>query len=306
MSNRVVNNLQYSMQKLQDLQGKLSSGREVSRPSDNPAGATAAMSYRSEQARTQQYSANANDGLGWLGTADNTLTSSLGSIQNVRQLVLKAATSTADPQARAALAEEVKTSKQALIGLANTTYLNRPIFSGTANPSGQTPPVPTYAPDGSYNGNTGGVFRSVGPNASVQVNMDGPSVFGDPTTDNLWKVLDDIETNMRSTSEVDISKLTNSSTVGSVTTASNLDRLDAATQNIQNRLSEIGARYHRVEQMQSRAEDSLLTIQSGLSEIENIDLPKTIIALQLQSTAYESALAASAKVIQPSLVDFLR
>jgi len=40
--------------------------------------------------------------------------------------------------------------------------------------------------------------------------------------------------------------------------------------------------------------------------VEDIDLPKAIMEMQLQQTAYQAALAASAKVIQPSLIDFLR
>ena len=43
-----------------------------------------------------------------------------------------------------------------------------------------------------------------------------------------------------------------------------------------------------------------------MTDVEDIDLPKTITELQLQQTAYQAALAAGARVVQPSLVDFLR
>lgn len=307
IAQRSMDNLQLSMLAMQKLQDQLSSGKQIRTPSDNPAGAVAAMSMRSDTKRTEQYVRNAQDGLGWLGTADNTLTSALDSIQRVRALVLQGANGTADTESRAALAQEVKTAKEGLLGLANTTYLNRPIFAGTANPAGQTPPLATYDATGAYNGNTGAVMRSIGPSASVQVNFDGPSIFGDATIDDLWKTLDDIDAHLSSSNPADIEKLTHSYTTGAppVTMKSDIDRLDERALNIQNRLSEIGARYHRVEQMQERAEDNLLTLSSNLSEVENIDLPKTIVALQLQQTAYQAALAATAKVIQPSLVDFL-
>ena len=58
--------------------------------------------------------------------------------------------------------------------------------------------------------------------------------------------------------------------------------------------------------MKDSAEDRLLSVTSQLSDIEDIDLPKTIMEMQLQQTSYQAALAASAKVIQPSLIDFLR
>ncbi|HEV7962737.1 MAG TPA: flagellar hook protein, partial [Actinoplanes sp.] len=59
-------------------------------------------------------------------------------------------------------------------------------------------------------------------------------------------------------------------------------------------------------QMKLSAQDRLLSVTSQLSDVEDVDLPKTIMEMQLQQTAYQAALAASAKVIQPSLIDFLR
>ena len=307
IAQRVLDNLQASLGTMQNLQDKLSSGKEIRKPSDDPFGTVAAMAYRADQRRTTQYSRNAQDGLGWLGMADNTLTSALESIQRVRALVLQGANGTSDAPSRAALAQEIKTAKEGLVGLANTSYGTRPIFAGTANPQGQVPPLPVYDENGNYNGNSGAVLRTVGPNASVQVNMDGPRVWGSPGVNDLWHILDDIQAHLTGPSATDQNKLT----LGHIDPVngamkSDLERLDEATLNIQNRLSEIGARFHRVEQMQSRADDNLLNIQSGLSEVEDIDLPKTIVALQLQSVAYQTALAATAKVIQPSLVDFLR
>lgn len=302
---RSLNNLQLSSYKMGELNDRLSSGRQIRKPSDDPSGAVSAMLLRSDNKRTEQYVSNASNGLGWLGTADVTLTASLDSLQNIRALLLKGANGTTDVESRAALAEELKTAKEGLIGLANTKYLDQPIFAGTANPEGQAPPVPTYAPDGSYNGNDGGVYRTVGASATVKVNFDGPSVFGDPAVDTLWQTLTDIETHLRSGDPAELAKLTSGYMDGTDAIKSDLDRLDAHRVNIQNRLSEIGARYHRVEQMQTRAQDSLLTIQNNLSETENIDLPKTIVALRLQEVAYQSALSATAKIIQPSLVDFL-
>jgi flagellar hook-associated protein 3 FlgL len=86
----------------------------------------------------------------------------------------------------------------------------------------------------------------------------------------------------------------------------NLTKLDTASNIMKNTHSDIGARYNRLTQMKQSAQDRLLTVTSQLSDIEDVDLPKTIMEMQLQQTSYQAALAASAKVIQPSLIDFLR
>ena len=75
---------------------------------------------------------------------------------------------------------------------------------------------------------------------------------------------------------------------------------------MQNTLAVVGARYDRVQTMKNLHDTTVVNLKSGLSEVEDADLPKTITDLQLQQVSYQAALAASAKVIQPSLVDFLR
>jgi flagellar hook-associated protein 3 FlgL len=71
-------------------------------------------------------------------------------------------------------------------------------------------------------------------------------------------------------------------------------------------LSEVGTRTARVERALQSAKDAELGLTNSLSEIENTDLPKAMVELQMQEVAYQAALAATARVLQPSLVDFLR
>ncbi len=288
-------NLQNSLTRSQQLQDQMSTGKILRKPSDDPTGAARSLQLRSEITRNQQWSTNADDGLGWLGTADKTLTSSLDSISKVRDLVLQGANATTDPEGRKALALEVRAVRDGLIGLANTSYNNRPIFAGNTDTNA------AFAQDGSYLGDSGTVYRTVGTDASVQVNVVGTDVFGSGNS-SLFKVLDDIATHLENGTDADIAALTNAS--GGV--AGDLDRLDSARLTMQNRLSEVGARYHRVETMQLRAQDDLITLKSNLSHTEDADLPATFVALSVQNTAYQAALAATSKVIQPSLVDFLR
>ena len=62
----------------------------------------------------------------------------------------------------------------------------------------------------------------------------------------------------------------------------------------------------RVEQAAVRAADAETGLANSLSEIENTDLPQAMVELQMQEVAYQAALAATARVLQPSLLDFLR
>jgi flagellar hook-associated protein 3 FlgL len=285
VSRTMVDGLESNLDRLQRLQEQISSGKLVNRPSDSPVAAVASMQIRSDRARTTQHSRNADDGRGWLGTADTALTSSLTSIGRVRELLGSSLSGAISPDARNAMAQEVESLRQGVVNLANTRYLGRPVFAGTAN----TPNA--YDASGAYLGDSGVIQRTVAPGATVQVNTTGPTAFGSGP-DALFSVLGDIVTHLRNNDDAGLN--------------ADLDRLDKAAGTVQNALAEVGARYNRVESMQNAAASKLVTLTDQLSATEDIDLPKTIMELQLQQTAYQAALGSTAKVIQPSLLDFLR
>jgi flagellar hook-associated protein 3 FlgL len=277
--------LQGNLDRLGKLQEQLSSGKAITRPSDSPTGTVSALRFRSEMRQVEQHARNADDGLGWLGTIDQTLTSSSATLRRVRELTLTGMnTGATSTEAQEALAIEISGLRDTLLGVANTTYLGRPVFGGTTNAS------TAYAADGSYTGDTNPVVRTVGANTTIRVDANGPEVFG-TGSDSVFQVLTDIATHLRS----DPSQL-----------GTDLTKLDAAMKNIQGKVSDVGARYSRVEQARTIADDRKLTLTKDLSDVESIDLPKTVMDLQMQEVAYEAALGATARAVQPSLLDFLR
>ena len=88
--------------------------------------------------------------------------------------------------------------------------------------------------------------------------------------------------------------------------ANNLDNLDTRVDRVLTALGDIGARTNRIENMRERATSDEINLKTRLSEAEDVDLPETIMELQLQEVAYQAALNATSRVIQPSLLDFLR
>jgi flagellar hook-associated protein 3 FlgL len=282
----VLAGLQNNISRLGDIQQRLSSGKQVSRPSDSPGGAVMAMQYRSDLASLKQYTRNADDGLGWLGTADNALTDAVTQVARVNELVLTGMSggSYGTPGAREAIATEVDSIRESMVGVGNTTYLDRPVFGGTTSGS------IAFQSDGTYVGDSGSVLRTAGGNTTVRVDSSADAVFG--TGDQqLFTVLSQISADLR----------TNPSGL-----QTDFDNLALASTALQSGLSSVGARYNQLQQMQTAASSRAFDLTSQLSDVEDIDLPKTITELQLQQTAYQAALAATAKVVQPSLVDFLR
>ena len=285
LTSSTLGNLQANLAKMQRLQEQMSSGRSLQKPSDSPTGTVSSLRLRSDVRRSEQLTRNAQDGLGWLGAADTTLTDGIGFIRQARDLVISGANAALGPSQREAIATEVEGIRNSLLAVANTTYLKQPIFAGTKTPA------PAYDTSGVYQGNTGQVTRTIAPGLTVPVNLNGEQVFGLPGSD-VFKVLTDIADHLRTNPDA--------------LTATDLDLLDGAFLRMQNALSTIGSRYHQVETMSQRIDAIRIDATKQLSEVEGVDLPATIVDLQLQETAYQAALGATAKVIQPSLLDFLR
>lgn len=286
----VQSNLQRSLAATQLLQEKLSSGRELGRPSDSPGGTATALNLRANIARQTQFDRNANDGAGWLAEGDNALQSSTSILRRARDLAVAAGNGALGPTEREAIAVEVDGLRAQLLAVANTSRLGRPLFSGNAVQPPGTPDV-AYDATGAYVGDAGTVVRPIAEGTTVQVNLTGPEVFG-PAGADAFKVLADLATNIR----------TNPAAVAPVS----LVGVDGAINRVLNGLANIGARTNMLEATQFRNALSRDNRITSLNDIESIDLPKTLTDLKLQEVAYQASLAAAARVIQPSLMDFLR
>jgi flagellar hook-associated protein 3 FlgL len=282
---RTYANLQSSLERSARLQDRLSSGRQLSSPSDAPGQSASAMQLRTSLRATEQYVRNADDAGGWLAAADTALRGVTEALQRARDLAVQGAnTGTAAPSARQALADEVQELRETVLGLANTTYLGRPVFGGTV--AGPT----AFDATGAHVGDAGTVLRRVGPNAQVRVDVDGPSVFGNGPG-SVFDVLDRLATDL---------------VASPAAVPASIDAIDAALSSVLAGASHVGARTNRVETMKQLSEDQVISARRHLSEVEDVDLPATIVDLQLQEVAYQAALGATARVLQPSLLDFLR
>ena len=227
-------NLQDTLARSQRTQEKLTSGKEISRPSDSPSDVHTALEYRASIRRADQLVRNADDGLAMLGTADNALTDTSNLMRRARDLAVQGANSTLTAGGREAIALEIDQLRQQAISLANTTYLGRPLFSGTASPAvgGDV----AYTPAGTYNGNAAAIMRTIAPNESVQVNLTGTDVYG-PAGSDLFTTLGKLADDLR----------TNPAAVGT-----NIASIDTAFTRVTSALATVGARVNRVEAVRNQ------------------------------------------------------
>lgn len=268
------------------LQQQLTSGRLINAPSDSPTGTNRAMQTRAELSSVTQEARNISDGQNWLEQTDSTLQNMINMTRKVRDLTVQGLnTGTGSDASRQALTTEVASLREGLLTLANTNVQGRPLFGGV------TPGQKAYDATGAYVGLAGPpVTRRVSETEVLRVDTTGPEAFGTPG-DDLFAVVDRIAADILA----DPTAL-----------EGHLADLDVIMNGMYKAVADVGARANRLEGLSQINSDRSLSLQSLLAETENIDLPNTIMQLEMQKVGYEAALQATAKAISPTLMDYLR
>ena len=128
--------------RLSQLSAQSSSGLAITKPSDDPAAAAAIMGVLGQQCATTQYGTNISDGLGWLTTADSSMTASENLVRQAKDLAIQAGNSgTSSVASRSAIATQLEGIRSDLLNQANTKYNGRSIFAGTSDASSAFDPT---------------------------------------------------------------------------------------------------------------------------------------------------------------------
>ncbi|MEJ5944043.1 hypothetical protein WDZ17_01860 [Pseudokineococcus basanitobsidens] len=268
---------------------EVSSGKKIQRPSDDVVGTDKALELRRALAAEDRYARAAGDAISWLGTSDTALQRGTALLQTARQLAVQAGSDANSASGREAIATQIRGLRDDMLATANTTYLGRPVFGGTTGASVAF----AAGADGVVQPSAGAgnpVSRTLAPGVDVRVDTTGTAAFGEGA-DSVFAVLDD---------------LASAVVAGSAQSSAQLGRLDAALGRMTTSLADVGTRYARVQSSQSTGADRTLSLTSAQRGVEDVDLAEALMELATHEKAYQAALGAAAKVVTPTIMDFLR
>jgi flagellar hook-associated protein 3 FlgL len=129
----------------------------------------------------------------------------------------------------------------------------------------------------------------VSPTTTVRVDADGAAVFG-TGADSVFALVDGIAADLRA----------------GVNVSSRLDQIDVRMSAIVGEHADVGVRQSRLDRAKESLMEQSTQLEAQRSGIEDIDLGSVILQLQTQNVNYQAALGVTARVLQPSLMDFLR
>ena len=287
----VLDDLQRVSAHLQATQRKLSTGKEINQVEDDPVAAGRAMFLRSQVSDVRQYQKNINEALGFQDASESSMSAVQDIMKRAKELVVQAGNGTLDQTGLNNIAAEIKQLVEAARQSMNGTYAGRYLFSGTAT---LTPPFP--APALTYAGDANTMQRVIGQGEQVDLNLRGWEAFSVPPTasgQNVLQLLDKVATDLQAG---------NRAALG----GPDLQGVDAMLDQLSASRAQVGARVNRLETQQTRLKDLELNVEDLLSKTEDADMAKAMVDFSMQQSIYQSALQSGARVLQPSLLDFLR
>ena len=182
MAQRSVSSMLDGQASLSDLQNRISSGKRINQPSDDPVGAARALELGHMDADVAQYQRNITSANARLGLEDQALSTSSDALTRVRTLVLQGINGTQTDQTRSDIAAELSQIRTQLMGLANGKDGNGDYLFAGNRTGGQ--PFSAQGGAVAHNGDDGQRMVAAGPGMQVATGDPGSAVFMNIPTGN--------------------------------------------------------------------------------------------------------------------------
>ncbi|KLE15063.1 flagellar hook-associated protein FlgL [Clostridium sp. C8] len=324
MSKSFLKDLNRNQNYMKRINDQLTSGKEIRRPSDNPFKVARSMQLNSDINANTQYNENIKDTINWLDTTDTALEQLGNSFQRFRELMVSAGNAAYGSDEKRAIKDEMNEKVNEIAQILNTNFDGKYIFGGSkgsTKPIGTDKNIITGNNSLHLSGNNGEVLNidNLDEDVQNQINMINKKLvvevsqgvtmdYNVSATDillfkdkngvsiNVMDLLKDITNNVASENPLDGAKIT----------SENLKVMDETVSNLLRIRAEVGAKQNRMESAGSQNEDQNFNLTDILSQTEDIDLAQKNIEAAVAQNVYMASLQVSAKIIQPSLLDFLR
>ena len=287
----VLAGIQQAQANLQTALQQVSTGQRVNLPGDDPTASAALVQNLAASSNIDQYTKNGNAALGQAQSADSVLTSVVSLLTQAVTLGTQGANSTSSATNRQADATRVQGILSSVVSEANTTYQGVAIFAGTASTASAFTADGSSANGYSYQGNGGVNQVQVGDAFQVQVNLPGNELF----TNSSASVLDSL------------SQLANALQSGSSTAiATATSGVTAALNFVSSQHAVFGNTINQLNSQESFLAQEKVTLTAQATSLVGVD-PATAIENLTQAETHNSAvLAAAAKVLPVTLLDYLK
>ena len=310
-----VNAMLDQQSKLSNTQMKLSTGKQILSPSEDPAAAVRLLDLDQMTKQTEQYQNNIQTARQRLSLEEANIQDVVNTMFRIKELTVQGLNDSNLQSDRVAIADELDQLNQHMLGIANTKNANGEyLFSGYATntqPYAKGPDFDNTLLPGSavasypYFGDKSQRNIQIGPSRHVADGNFGEQVFGisdvlstdtaplDPANaqlpKNLFELIDKLSVSLRDNNPQDVS----------------LTELDGALDRIVTVETTIGARMNALDRQESVNDDYILDLQTATSDAGDLDYAAAISKFNIQQMSLQAAQQAYTKVQNLSLFNYL-
>jgi len=293
----VIRNLNSSRERMTDLQEQLATGKRINRPSDDPVSMSKAAKLRTILESNYQFQENIQDAKTQLTVQEQALNEVHDTLLEIKEIAIEGASDSIT--VRESLADQVEQILDSLVEVANTRYNGKYIFGGT-----ETLTVPFVLdqnvinfdlndPVVQYYGNGDKLKRQINETMTVDVNLTGKEVFdqSDGEGVDIFQMVYELKKGL----ENDDTSAVNGK----------IEDIDTALEQVLESYLKVGTRVQVVAFNEERFESQNIQIKSAMSYLEDTDFGTAYVNFEAEENALNSALSAGARVVAPSLLDFV-
>ncbi|TQR43741.1 flagellar hook-associated protein FlgL [Paenibacillus popilliae] len=286
---QMTRNIYNNLSRMDDRQLQLSTGKKLNKPSDNPVGITYSLRYRSDLSINDQFQKNADTAKSWLDYTDTVLNQVNDIVQRANELTVQAVNGTNPQEAMNAVNVEMGQIYDQIISLSNSQMNSKYIFNG------QLTDVMPYDKSNAdkQTTDTAGIEYRFAEGAGLSINVTGMDVFGNPSdADNLFGVLQRLQDSLKAGNQD--------------SARGELNQLKSRLAKINEVRSEVGAKTNRIDLISERLGNLEMNLTEMQAKVEDADMAETIMKLKQDESVYQASLATGARIVQTSLLDYLR
>ena len=291
-----MDSMQTAMMKTQE---QLSTGQQLTQPSDSASQSASIMNLNSELAVQSTYSSNQDAANTSLASASSALQSASNLINNFNTLMVQANSATLNPSERKTIGVQLQGLTNQLESLAATKDANGSyIFSGSKI---SVPPFGQTNGKMAYQGDQSTLTVQIGNNMTVQASLPGnvafPSVSNtDPTTGAKTEV-SFFQALQNMTDAVNNSDMSGMS--------QGLTQLGIMTTGVNSALALVGTTQNTITSQGNITSSQTLALQTALSKVQDTDYTTAVTQLSQEQLALQAAQQTFSQVSKMSLFQYL-
>ncbi len=295
-------NLQMNTKRMSNYQQQLATNRKLVRLSDDPVSVVKLVDAKGKLNDIEQYQKNLQDANAWLTHTESALNEMNTIIKRSFELATYAANDVLADDDRQAIAEEIGQLRDQVETLANTSLGSKYVFGGynvSLAPFVTDPETGDIEVNGQSmvygNGDDEHIFYELNFALDFDVGISANQFMGVGEEKNIYHQM-----TMFYQTLMDPETCNNESIQPFIGTMQDLQK-DVLTN-----LAEVGGRASRIELMENRFAQDNINYTQMKSDVEDLDQAETIMHFSMAEAVYRAALNVGGRVIQPTLVDFLR